>query len=320
MKVAFSALTEQYVSALRDYIHGGGEEALQRAYELGRKALTEGLGVLDMASVHHQALMAVLEGQRTLEEHQRAVKAAEDFLVECLSPFEMTHRGFREANVALRSLNERLEAEARRIAHALHDEASQLLASVHLVVDEVSCSLPSDQARDRLLKIKGILDQIEGQIRHLSHELRPTVLDDLGLIPALEFLAQGVSTRSGLHITVEGKEEQRLPPTIEITLYRITQEALTNAFRHARAKRVRIQIRRTNQSMECSIRDDGIGFDAVAIQARKGDRGLGLMGIRERLNALGGSLSITSGQGNGTELLVTLPLEACDAPQHSPRG
>jgi len=319
MKVTGSALTEQYVSALRDYLHDGGEAALQRAYELGRKALTEGLGVLGVAGLHHQALTVVLEGQRTLEECKRVAKAAEDFLVECLSPFEMTHRGFQEANVALRGLNERLEEEAGRIAHALHDEAGQLLASVHLAVDEVACALPLDQARDRLLKIKGLLDQIEGQIRHLSHELRPTVLDDLGLIPALEFLAQGVSARSGLHITVEGEEESRLPPAIEIALYRITQEALANVFKHARAKHVHIQIRRANQSIESSIRDDGIGFDAAAVQARKGDRGLGLLGIRERLNTLGGSLSITSKQGCGTELLVTLPLEACDVPSNYSR-
>jgi signal transduction histidine kinase len=319
MKVTGSAITEQYVSALRDYLRDGGEAALQRAYELGRKALTEGLGVLGVAGLHRQALTAILEGQRTLEECKRAAEAAEEFLVECLSSFEMTHRCIQEANVALRGLNERLEVEAGRIAHALHDEAGQLLASVHLAVDEVACALPFDQTRDRLLKIKGLLDQIEEQIRHLSHELSPTVLDDLGLIPALEFLAQGVSTRSGLHITVEGGAEPRLPPAIEIALYRITQEALANVFKHARAKHVHIQIRRANQCIECSIRDDGIGFDAAAVQARKGDRGLGLLGIRERLNTLGGSLSITSNQGCGTKLLVTLPLEACDVPSNYSR-
>ncbi len=212
------------------------------------------------------------------------------------------------AEKALHRLNEMLEEEAKRIARALHDEAGQLLATVHIALAEVARELPPP-VRKRLQEVRGLLNQIEGQLRHLSHELRPTILDDLGLCPALEFLAQGVSTRTGLLITVKGSTEGRLPLSIETALYRIVQEALTNISKHARATRVRIQFQRAARRIRCVVRDDGIGFDVPSVLHRKGEQGLGLIGIRERLNALGGTLQITSAPGRGTELLITIPLE-----------
>ncbi len=131
-------LEDQYAAALLDSIRGIGESALQQAYELGRRALTEGLGVLDMAAMYHKALAAVLSLASTQEERTLMLRAAVSFFVESLSPFEMTHRGFRETNTALRRLNQTLEEESKRIAHALHDEAGQLLASVHLALEEVA--------------------------------------------------------------------------------------------------------------------------------------------------------------------------------------
>ncbi|TLY19450.1 MAG: hypothetical protein E6K67_04760 [Nitrospirae bacterium] len=236
------------------------------------------------------------------------VKAAAIFFAESLSPFEMTHRGYREANIALRHLNEMLEEEAKRIAHALHDEAGQLLASVHLALEEVAHELPPP-AGDRLQKIRGLLDQIEMQLRRLSHELRPTILDDLGLFPALEFLATGISARTRIPISVEGSSEKRLPHVIETALYRIVQEALTNVTKHAQATRVTVCLQREDQMVRCSIRDNGIGFDSAVVLAPRIERGLGFVGIQERLNSLGGKLQIVSFPGRGTELLITIPLE-----------
>lgn len=122
-----------------------------------------------------------------------------------------------------------------------------------------------------------LLDRIEEHLRRLSHELRPTILDDLGLFPAIEFLAQGVSRRMGLPITMEGSTEGRLPPLIETALYRIVQEALTNVTKHAQATRVTVRLQREVRKICCSIRDDGIGFDVPAVLARRGERGLGLI-------------------------------------------
>ena len=298
-------LEDQYTAALRDSIVGMGESALQQAYELGRRALADGLGVLDMAAMYHKALAAGLPRDSTPEETALMLEAGASFFAESLSPFEMTHRGFRDSNIALRHLNQTLEQEIKRIAHALHDEAAQLLASVYLALDEVAGNLPP--AREHLLKVKGLLDLIEGQLRQLSHELRPTILDDWGLLPALKFLAEGVTARTGLFIKVEGESAPSLSPLLATTLYRIVQEALTNVTRHAKATQVKVTLQHELQTLRCSIKDNGVGFDVSSLSARTGERGLGLIGIRERLHSVGGSPSLVSTPGRGTELVITIP-------------
>jgi len=297
-------LLEEYRRALADHLEGSGEAALARAYELGRRAIAEGLGVLEMAALHQEALQATVPWP---DPARAAVVQA--FFIESLSPFEMMHRGYREANTTLRRLNERLEEEAQRIAHALHDEAAQLLATVHVALASVSgdVSLP---AQRRLEEIRGLLDQVESDLRRLSHELRPTMLDDLGLVPALEFLAEGVAKRTGVVVEVTGSTQGRLPSRVETTLYRIVQEALTNAARHGHAAHVEVRLCREPQAIGCCVADDGVGFDAAAVLAPGGRHGLGLAGIRERLDPIGGNLEVTSAPGAGTRLSVTVPLEA----------
>ena len=301
-------LAAQYRRALEDYLDGAGETALARAYELGRKAIADGLGVLEMAALHHEALRASVRRLAAVEDRAKATEAAHGFLIESLSPFEMTHRAFREATAVLRRLHERLEEEAKRIAHSLHDEAAQLLASVHVALAAMSGDLPPS-ARSRLEEVRGLLDRIEDDLRRLSHELRPTILDDLGLLPALQFLAEGIAKRTGLLIEVGGSTRGRLPPVVETALYRIVQEALTNAVRHADAACVRIQLQREPQAIRCSIADDGVGFDAPTVLAHRGGPGLGLVSMQERLEAVRGSFQIISAPGRGTRVHVAIPLE-----------
>ena len=304
MSEARREFLEAYRCALADHLAGIGEAALARAYELGRRAVAEGLGVLEMVALHHEALQATVPRPDPV-----GAAAAQAFLVESLSPFEMMHRGYREANTALRRLNERLEEEAQRIAHALHDEAAQLLATVHVALAGLSADL-SPPAQRRVEEIRRLLDRVESELRRLSHELRPTMLDDLGLVPALEFLAEGVAKRAGVAVAVTGSTQGRLPSRVETALYRIVQEALTNAARHADAAHVEVRIRREPQAIGCSVADDGVGFDAATVLAPAGRHGLGLVGIRERLDPIGGTLQVTSAPGAGTRLSVTVPLEA----------
>jgi signal transduction histidine kinase len=298
-------LEDQYTAALRDSIAGMGESSLQQAYELGRKALADGLGVLDMAAMYHKALAAGLPRHSTHEETVLMLQTGASFFAESLSPFEMTHRGFRETNIGLRHLNQTLEREIQRIAHALHDEAGQLLASVYLALEEVARNLPP--AREPLLKVKGLLDLIEGQLRRLSHELRPTILEEMGLLPAVKFLAEGVTARTGLSITVEGDSEFSPTPLLSATVYRIIQEAFTNVARHAKATHVHVTIQHELQTLRCSVRDNGVGFDVASLSARTGEGGLGMIGIRERLNSIGGDFVLMSTLGRGTELVITIP-------------
>src|SRR5713226_4064149 len=277
--VATRDLEKAYRKSLELYLAGGSEADLQTAYEIGRSAIAEGLGVLDMGAIHHAALRKVFEGGRTSASLDRDLDRAKEFFDESLSPYEMAHRGFLDAISALRRLNETLENEIKRIAHAVQDEGT-------------------------------ILDQVEKQLRRLSHELRPTILDDLGLVPALQFLADGISKRTKLTIRVESSLEGRhAAADVETALYRVVQEALTNVTKHSSAKNVDIQLTRDTGTLHCKVRDDGVGFNVPDVFSRKGQKGLGLVGIRERLSAVGGMVEINSAPGRGTELRIKIPME-----------
>jgi signal transduction histidine kinase len=306
---------EEYRSAFAEYIQRGGEAALGRAYELGRRAISEKKSLMGTALLHHQKLHAMLADAPGAARHQELLAAAAEFLAETLSPYEMAHRGVQDAIAALRHLNEVLEEEIKRIAYAVHDEAGQILVAVHLALADLSRELP-EQQRGQVGRIEELLNKVEKELRRYSHELRPTVLDDLGWIPAIRFLAEGVSKRADLTIQVEATFAGRLPSALEIALYRIIQEALTNAAKHSKASRVRIRIGRKDRRLSCSIEDDGVGFDVRALQSGAKRRGLGLVGMQERLNGIGGTLSIDSAKGRGTKLLIQLPMEATNANSH----
>jgi signal transduction histidine kinase len=300
-----STWREEFGRALEEHLIGGEEAVLLSAYELGRRALESGLGVLDVAGFVHEALYAACAQGRS--DPLQVAKAAENVLLECLSPFEMAYRGVQEANTALRGLNDLLEEQTQRISRELHDEAGQLLASVHLALDRLGRDVP--QAATRLDSIKGLLDSIEEELRRLSHELRPTILDDLGLGPALEFLAEGISARNGFAISLEAMPETRLPARVETVLYRIVQEALNNVSKHARASSVKIGVRSEPDVIRCAVTDDGLGFDVSVTMEGSDGRGIGLIGMRERVARLGGTLTVNSSPGGGTELLVMIPRE-----------
>lgn len=297
------ALHAEYARALNTFLREGGETSLKQAYEVGRRALGEGKGVLDMIAVHQQTLERLMSSV----EQAQLIHRAGDFLAECMSPFEMTHRAFGEANETLRRLNESLEGETRRIARALHDESGQLLAAVHIQLLQLSRHLPA-QAQACLRDVESLLEQIEQQLRNFSHELRPTVLDDYGLLPALQSLAERFSKRFGTPVNVDAKSVPRFTRTTEAAVYRVAQEALNNVARHAKATRVYIRLWTSPGELHCRIRDDGVGFDPSAL-SKASRNALGIVGIRERLNVLGGSLEIQSAPQQGTELKIEVPVE-----------
>src|SRR6266404_25677 len=270
-----TSLGEDYRSALSEYATRSGEAALRRAYELGRKAMTEGKSLVEIVAIHHEALQGIVRGTKKEKRQAELLRASAEFLAESLSPYDMAHRGFQDAVKALRQFNETLEEEIKRIAYAVHDEAGQVLVAVHLALASLAAELPDKQQQIR--DLEGLLNQVEEQLRRYSHELRPTVLDDLGWIPAIRFLAESVSKRTHLLIEVKAAFAGRLSGAMETALYRIVQEALTNASKHAKATRVWIQVRRQGRTLCCSIRDDGEGFDAHVAHAEGKRRGLGLI-------------------------------------------
>lgn len=304
-------LSAQYLELLRNYTDRGGEDLLLKAYDLGHKALEEGFGLLDLTWLHQNALAVVLQENEQSQgiSHDRlqlCIRSAARFLDEALSPFEVSRLSSKDPNTALRRLYDVLEEESKRIAHVLHDESAQMLATVYLELAEVARDAPGPVA-ERVQKVVGHLDEVREQLRRLSHELRPLILDQLGLIPALRFLANGVRKRTGLEIEVSGETPGRLSQAIETVLYRTVQEALNNVTRHARATRVDVRVWSKDNTIYCSVRDDGVGFE-VPNEKTRVFSSLGIVGIKERVDALRGRFRIDSKPGEGTELKVAIPL------------
>ncbi len=310
---------DEYASFLREYATARGESALGKAYELGRRALAERKSLVEIASLHHRAVQGLIREEKDEKRREDLLRTSGDFLAECLSPYEMAQRGFQDAVRALRQLNETLEEEIKRIAYAVHDEAGQLLVAVHLALAEVARELPKAQ-QEQVEQIEGLLNEVEKHLRRYSHELRPTILDDLGWIPAIRFLAEGISNRAGLPIHIEATVSGRLPGAVETALYRIVQEGLTNAVKHAKARNIWIRAWKERLALCCSIRDDGAGFDSHHVQTEAGRKGLGLIAMQERMSAIGGTLRVESCPGRGTELSVRVPLEVGHANTRRARG
>jgi two-component system sensor histidine kinase UhpB len=298
-----------YADALEADLGLADEAASPDAYEIGRSAMARDVGLLEMATMHHEALARAFQRAASPASFEEELRRAGDFFTETLSPYDMAYRGFRDAVSALRQLNQTMEREIQRIAHTVHDEAGPLLDAARLAMSAASQAM-SPAVQKSLREVSAILDRADEELRRLSHELRPTILDDLGLLPALQFLADRISKAGKVSVKVESDLEGRQGANIETALYRVVQEALTNVLRHSRAKTVQITLSRdAGTALRCAVRDDGVGFDPAAVPG-KGQRGLGLVGIRERLNAVGGRLQIRSEPGRGAELLVEIPVEA----------
>lgn len=199
------------------------------------------------------------------------------------------------------------EDERRRIARELHDSTSQSLTSlkVGLRALETTCECP--QTPPRFENLRQVLDQTLDDVHSLAVQLRPALLDDLGLAAALErFLQEWQSRHKIMADTAIHLKGQRLPESVETALYRIVQEALTNVARHAGAHTVSVLVERHRDELITVIEDDGVGFDEIETQ--RGPH-LGLLGIRERAELLGGSLAVESEPGQGASLFIRIPLE-----------
>jgi signal transduction histidine kinase len=203
------------------------------------------------------------------------------------------------------------EEERRRIARDLHDDTIQALIAIgqrlELARDLIYES--PDEAGDQLRDLRKMVTRTIESVRAFSRDLRPTTLEDLGLVPALQYLVNNLIQRDGTDasLEVEGSPEG-LPPDLEVTIYRIVQEALTNVRRHAQASQVQVRAQFLPHLVIITVRDNGIGFevpDDVTELAHQGN--YGLVGLRERAQLFGGQLIITSQPGAGTEVQVLLP-------------
>jgi signal transduction histidine kinase len=200
------------------------------------------------------------------------------------------------------------EDERKRIARDLHDETAQSLTTLKLMIEMIKQSLPPDREdlTQRVTEAAAAVGRMLQDIRRLIADLRPRMLDDFGLVPTLHWLVQEFSQRYGIRVELhEGQSQGRLPREVETLFYRAVQEALTNVVKHARAREVRVSFERTEERVLVTVQDDGVGFSPRASRRS----GLGLLGIRERLSAFGGSLWISSRRGRGTTLTLSVPLK-----------
>jgi len=251
-----------------------------------------------------------LEGPFLLEERH---------LIDSLADSVSSHLTRREAEESLRSAHTQLqtlsrqlmqvqERERRQLAHDLHDEIGQAVTAIKMNLQTMQRVADTSTVQDTLSDSLGILDKILQRVRDLSLDLRPSLLDDLGLVPAVRWYVERQAKRAGLTAEVEvGSVPQDLGPDLAVACFRIVQESITNILRHAEATRIYVGLGQTDQHLDLCIKDDGIGF--TIHQSAPADRAaFGLLGMRERAQALGGQITIDSLPDRGTEIHVRIPL------------
>ena len=222
-----------------------------------------------------------------------------------------------QAQSELKELSKRLvnaeERERRAISRELHDEVGQSLSALLVDVEHlIVMSSEEGILRQGLRNIKMLAENCVNEVRNMALLLRPSMLDDLGLVAALEWQAREVSKRTGMLVdTVEENVSDNLPEEYRTCVYRIVQEALNNCSKHAYAKNVRVVVRQEPNHLRVSIEDDGKGFDTSRM------RGLGIVGMNERVSHLGGVLKVDSDPVRGTRLRVDLPLPSASTDQEN---
>jgi PAS domain S-box-containing protein len=224
---------------------------------------------------------------------------------------ESRHREYsHKLEVLSRQLVEAQETERRNIARELHDEIGQALTVIELNLQAMMQS-PARIERPRLQECLAVVERVLAQVQDISLNLRPSLLDDLGLEPALRWATDRQAALVGLKVQFHAERvERRLDPVIETACFRIAQEALTNVVRHARAKVVTVDLRIQGDQLHLRIYDDGIGFEIATVREKAvNGASLGLLGMEERAALVGGKLQMTSAAHQGTQVHAWFPLK-----------
>jgi len=201
------------------------------------------------------------------------------------------------------------DRERAALARELHDSTAQRLAALMLQVSAAARDAKDPALAARLAEIRDAAEEVTEEVRLLSHTVHPRVLDDLGLVPALRKLARDSSAGTGVDVDVEANTDGAdIPHPVAATLYRVAQEAVRNAVRHAAPHRVRVVLHQVNGTATLEILDDGKGFDLQEAERRR--PGMGLLSMRERVSLVDGELSIRTAPGDGTAISATVPTSA----------
>lgn len=267
-----------------------GDEALDAAFRSLRLRLIAMLGV----TLGVGLMLAAFTIRRTLHLEKELQKRYEEGV-----------RARRELGDLSARLVSAQEEERRAISRELHDEVGQSLSALLMEAGNAAARVPAGSAdvRRHVESIKKLAEASVNVIRNMTLLLRPSMLDDFGLVPALEWQAREVSKRTGLRVHVTAQEAAgELPDQLRTCIYRVVQEALHNCARHSQARSVKVIVRQEGDKIFLSVEDDGHGFDAGRV------RGLGLVGMEERVTHLGGAFEVRSRPGTGTKVAVELPV------------
>lgn len=371
MSDRWAVLERRYAGTLRRFLADEREELLEKAYVLGRTAISRGAGVLDMVRIHQQALRKVLPAKLLKSD---AARAAETFFYESLSPFEATHRGFRETNLKLQELVAALEKhnldladtnrelgreiqqrkrtekalrkseehfrelfmearrmeenlrnlsnqvlhaqeeERKRISRELHDEVGQALTAVSVTLATLKSNTADSPPlmNQKLADAQKLLQESMEAVHGFAREMRPTILDELGLVPALRSCLKAFGERTGLVVRLRANPvAEQLTGEQKIVLFRVAQESLTNIAKHAEANRVDVVISKAGDGVRMEVIDNGKSFRETP--KHKSTKRLGLLGMQERVRLVNGTFTIKPDFGHGTTVRVIIPLKSPSA-------
>jgi len=264
---------------------------LGRSFEQMRMALKASIGHVEQANQ---------ELERRVEERTHELKGLYRQLQE--------REEWREE--LLRKVISAQEDERKRLARELHDETSQTLSALAMKIETAVAAWPSEASRERLVEARGLTVRTLEELHRLIFDLRPSVLDDLGLLSAIRWYAERHLEPRGIAVRCEFSGfGDRLMPELETALFRVAQEAITNIAKHSGAETVLIQCLERDNRISIEIEDDGKGFAPESLPPPAArERGLGLLGMRERVELFGGTLEIDSAPGSGTRIAVTVPV------------
>ena len=371
MNRKWAGLSRQYQAALRKHLKQGPRASLQPAQGLGRRAVTMGLGTLEVTKIHEQALIeSVLPGDSPAT-RAATVRRAGNFFAQVITPIEETHRTAHETDARLEQLNHLLrqctadlaastqqlkqeigqrrlaeeslrkskqhygqlleqsrrmqeqlrllsrqlllaqEEERKKISRELHDVIAQTLTgiNVRLAALKHEATFNTKGLERNIARTQQLVQQSVDIVQRFARELRPAVLDDLGLIPALHTYMKHFRAETGIRVSLSAfAAVDQVSGDKRTVLYRVAQEALTNVARHAQASRAEVIIQKLEGAIGMKINDNGKGFQVERVlHAKKGKR-LGLLGMRERLEMVGGNFTVSSALGKGTTVRAQIPL------------
>ena len=290
-------------------------EAIRPIEHINRAAMETNVQLSQLNQALRRRTVELAAANRELKQEIARRRAGEDALKKSQLHYRQLLEQSRHQQEQLRYLARQilsaLEEERKKISRELHDEIAQILTgiNVHLATLAKESAVNTKGLMKTISRTQRLVEKSVNIVHRFARELRPTLLDDLGLIPALHSFMKDFTKRTGIHIRFTASAGlERLDSARRTVLYRVAQSALTNVAQHAQASRVKVSIHKLRDAIRMEIHDDGKSFEVERVLFAKRNKRLGLLGMRERVEMVGGSLAVESARGKGTSIRAQIPL------------